>query len=150
MIKIRPLAVVCLLAAGATLAQAQDNPPQVERIDLMKEIGKNTGILGRMAKGEEAYDAAKADAALTVIIENIQEFPEYFPEGSETGHDTRALPAIWTDKAGFQADADALVEAATAAREAAPSGLDAFRGSFRAVGQACGACHNEFRAKKDG
>ena len=30
------------------------------------------------------------------------QFPTLFPPGSEKGHDTKALPAIWSDRAGFE------------------------------------------------
>jgi len=144
----RWIAFAGAIAMAASSVQAQDKPPQVERMALMKEIREQNAVLGRMAKGEAPFDAAEADAALAVIIDDIEAFPTYFPEGSESGHDTAALPAIWEDKAAFEARAGDLVEAANKAKAALPEGLEAFQGAYRDVGRACGACHNQFRAKQ--
>ena len=139
-----------LLLAGLPLAPAvaQSEPPQVARYKLMERNGDAAKILGAMAKGEREYDGTLAAEQLDHIIADMKTFVTLFPEGSETGHDTRALPAIWENRAGFEEDADDLVEAAQAAKAASADGLDAFRPAFGAVGKACGACHETFRAEK--
>src|ERR1700733_6514293 len=50
---------------------------------------------------------AKAIAKWAAVI------PTMFPKGTETGGDTKALPTIWSDPAGFQKVALALGDAAT-------------------------------------
>src|SRR4051812_11865180 len=50
---------------------------------------------------------AKAIAKWAAVI------PSLFPKGTETGGETKALPTIWSDPAGFQKVAVALGEAAT-------------------------------------
>lgn len=142
-----PLAAAAF-AALTIAAYAQDKAPQVERWELMDAIGKEVKTMGGMAKREIPYDAATVENGLDVVIANGTKFPTLFPEGSETGHDTRALPAIWDNKADFDAKAAAMVEAAEAAKAAAPNGLEAFTAEFRNLGQSCRACHTDYRAEK--
>lgn len=135
--------------AAAAAEAAGDEPPQVVRWELMDEVGKNTQTLGGMAKGEIPFDAAEARAALDTIAANTEEFVTLFPEGTETGHETRALPAIWERKDEFEAQAQDSIEAAMAAKAAADEGLDPFRAAFRDLGASCRACHEDFRAEED-
>jgi cytochrome c556 len=71
-------------------------------------------------------------------------FPFFFPDDSKTG-DTKAGPAIWEDRAGFEAAAAKLATDAKAAAEASKGGLDAFKAAFGAAAGNCKACHDEYR-----
>jgi cytochrome c556 len=74
-------------------------------------------------------------------------FPTLFPAGSDKG-ETKAAPAIWTDRAGFEKDAMALSAAAEKLSVAAKAGDEpAVAAAFKEAGEACGACHKEFRLK---
>ena len=62
--------------------------------------------------------------------------------------ETKALPLVWTDWAGFEAAGKANADAADAMATAAGSGsLEALTAAFGATGKTCGACHEKFRAK---
>ncbi len=83
----------------------------------------------------------KAIAAWAAVI------PSVFPAGSGKG-DTKALPEIWSDAAGFQKDASTLHDAAIKLADAAKAGdADGVAAATKAVGDACGACHRAYRAK---
>lgn len=85
---------------------------------------------------------AKAIAKWAAVI------PSLFPKGSETGHDTKALPEIWSDQAGFQKIALALGDAATKLAASAKAGdADAVAADTKLLGEQCGACHKAYRAK---
>ncbi len=74
-------------------------------------------------------------------------FPTLFPPGSDKG-DTKAAPAIWTDQAGFQKDAMALSAAGEKLATAAKAGDEtAVAAAFKEIGEACGACHKDYRLK---
>jgi len=74
--------------------------------------------------------------------------PTLFPAGTEKGGDTKALPAIWSDPAGFQKISVALTEAATKlATDAKAADADAVAADTKALGEQCGACHKTYRAK---
>ena len=70
-----------------------------------------------------------------------------FPAGSDKG-ETKALPTVWSDMAGFQAaskNADAAYDKLAVA--AGSGDLAALTAAFGDTGKACGACHEKFRAK---
>ncbi len=74
-------------------------------------------------------------------------FQTMFPAGTEHGEKTRALPAIWSDRAGFQKAGQNLMNAAAKVEAAAKAGDQAaFAQDVHALGEACVACHKEFRA----
>jgi cytochrome c556 len=74
-------------------------------------------------------------------------FPTLFPAGTDKG-DTKAAPAIWTDQAGFQKDAEALSAAGGKLAMAAKAGDEtAVAAAYKEIGEACGACHKDFRLK---
>jgi cytochrome c556 len=86
--------------------------------------------------------SAKAMAAWAAVI------PSMFPKGTETGDNTKALPAIWSDAAGFKADADKFGAASMKLADLAKEGnLEAVAAQVKIVGEACGACHKAYRAK---
>jgi cytochrome c556 len=85
---------------------------------------------------------AKAIAKWAAVI------PSVFPKGTEKGGNTKALPEVWSDTAGFQKISLALGEAATKlATDAKAGDLDAVTVDAKAIGDQCGACHKTFRAK---
>ncbi len=131
-----------LIAATGAFAQEE---PQVVRQELMKRQGEAMGVLGRTAKGEIEFDSAAVITALETIQEVAVEFPDYFPEGSETGFETEALPAIWEDKADFDAKSAALAEDAAAAIEAAPADVAELQPIMQELGQSCSGCHESYR-----
>ncbi len=97
------------------------------------------------AKGEvkPLEEPAKAIALWTAQI------PAVFPPGSDKGGDTKALPAIWSDRAGFEKYASDARAAATRLAEAAKAGdADAVAVQFKALGEQCGGCHKHYRAKE--
>ena len=80
------------------------------------------------------------------------ELPRWFPVGTgpETGLEMRAFAEIWTDADGFAAAAERFRAAAAQLQSAAEaSDLDALKARARLVGQACGGCHDTYRAEED-
>ncbi len=146
--KFRTLFAAAIIgAAGFAPAIAADEP-QVVRQEMMKKVGGATGVMGKMFKGEADYDAAAALKALTEISEVAGKFGEHFPEGSETGFESEATPAIWTDRVGFDKKLADFKEDADAAVAAAPADLDALKAVFDPLMENCGACHETYRLKK--
>jgi cytochrome c556 len=137
------VAVAALSVGLAGMAVGQDSPIPA-RQEIMKMNGAAMKKVGAMVKGETPYNATEAADAMKLIADNMEEFPSFFPAGSDQG-DTKAGPAIWTDTAGFQAAAAKLVTDAKAAQEAAAGGLDGFTPAFEQVGSNCGGCHKIYR-----
>jgi len=95
------------------------------------------------AKGD--VKTVVASAAKLKQLENA--FEKMFPAGSDKG-ETKALPTVWSDSAGFQAaskNADAAYDKLAVA--AGSGDLAAVTAAFGDAGKACGACHEKFRAK---
>jgi cytochrome c556 len=75
------------------------------------------------------------------------QFPTLFPVGSDKGV-TKAAPAIWTDFGGFQKAAMRLSAAGGTLAAAAKAGdVTAVGAALKEVGDACGACHKDYRLK---
>jgi len=71
-----------------------------------------------------------------------------FPEGSG-GPDSRALPAIWANKADFVAKANAFGDAAARLKQLSDAGDTAgFAAQAALVQRGCGACHSLYRAEE--
>jgi cytochrome c556 len=127
-----------------SVALAQGDP-----IAARKDNRKQAGAQMKAIKGiVEAKGDAKAVVPAAAKLKELQlAFPALFPEGSDKG-DTKALPVIWTDKAGFAAADKAAETAIDALVVAAGSGdLAKIGEAFGNAGKACGACHDKFRAK---
>ena len=112
----------------------------------------NLGLLGGMAKGEIEYnaDAAKGAAASLAALSTLDQ-SRFWPAGSDNeafGKGTRALPKIWTADSKARDIGASLAKASAELSNVAGNGLDALRGGMGAVGQACGACHDDYRAPK--
>ena len=142
---IRTALVLAGLGLGLTAVLAQSNPI-AERQQTMKAVGAATRDGAAMAKGEAAFDAAKAQAIFKTYADAAKKMPTLFPDSSKTGGETTAAPKIWEDQAGFKA-AFAKFETDSAAG-ASVTNLEGFRTAFGAATKNCGTCHEVFRIKK--
>ena len=150
---LRTLTIIALglgLSAAAVQAQQAGNAedPITKRRMLMRANGGAAGLGGAMVKGEIPFTPAAANAVLVNFRAVGHTFGDYFPEGSQTG-DTRALPRIWEDMAGFQAELADFRADAEAAVAAKPETLEAFRAVFTTLGQDCQSCHEKYRRPQD-
>ena len=110
----------------------------------MKTIGKSMRQLGSMVKGDVAFNATDAKAALAKIASNSTDFPKYYPAGSESAS-TASLPAIWKNFADFKGQADKTATDANPAIASADS-LAAFKPAFAKLAGDCKSCHDTYRA----
>lgn len=143
---VKAAVIGAILAAGAAFAEGERTDPNaIARSELMKMIGKNTGILGGIAKGEAAYDAAAAEGAKAAIIEAAAKIEETFKDQGGADPASEAKPEIWANWDEFLADAKALGDAAGAMDVASAESIGAGMG---ALGGACKDCHTDFRVMK--
>jgi cytochrome c556 len=135
------------LIAGAG-AQSPDSGVIVTRQNGQDLVGALTGDMKRAVAAKEDVKPY-AEGAKAISRWSLQ-FPTLFPPGSEKGQDTKALPAIWSDRPGFEKAAVNLSEAA--AKLAATAMSDdkaAFADQFDAMTKACSACHRKYKAKSE-
>jgi cytochrome c556 len=139
------LLTVALIAAGG-VAKA-DGPDLIEVRQAGQDLvlGTFTGIRTVVdAKG----DIKKIEAPAKALQRWGALFPTLFPKNTDTGHNTKALPEIWSDNGGFEKAAVSFSEAAGKLAEIAKTGdVEAVAVQVKAVGDACGACHRSYRAK---
>lgn len=146
--KFRTLAVAAALAViGAGVVAAADEP-QVVRQGMMKKMGGAAGALAGIAKGEKPYDAEIVKASLSTMVEVAKTFPDQFPAGSETGHETEASPKIWEAMDDFKAHAAKLGADAETALANLPADQAAVGAALKTIGGDCGSCHEAYRIKK--
>jgi cytochrome c556 len=148
------LLCVALLGMGVIYGARADDPPAMAADDLIAtrqaDMAIQTSLLEAimMAIGADAdivplKDAAGAIEALGMAI------PELFPEGTERGHNTRALPPVWSDRAGFEKAAGNLAEAARRmANAAATDNRPEFAKANLATVAACSTCHMAYRGAR--
>ncbi|HVC62194.1 MAG TPA: cytochrome c [Acetobacteraceae bacterium] len=137
-------AVLALVLAGAAQAEAP-NPIVTRQAGQELVLGDFTGIRAVVAmKG----DVTKLQQPAKALARWMRQFPSQFPPGSDTGHDTKALPAIWSDQAGFHKAADKLIGAADKLAQLAKAGdAGGVASQVKVVGEACLACHKTYRAR---
>lgn len=138
------LVLASILALGVGAAVAQSGAID-QRKAAMKAMGGGAGQMGKMLKGEEAFDLAKVKTSLDAIAKNAKASVALYPADSKTG-DTKAQPAIWDNKAKFDG-LFAKLEADATAAMAAIKDEASFKAEAGKVLGNCGACHTDFRAK---
>jgi cytochrome c556 len=149
--KLVPLTAVLALTAFGGVAQEAEDPfaDIVEtRHGLMLQMASDLQVLGGMAKGETAYDAATATrhAANVAAIASVLSMQQ-FPEGSETGKaaDSFAKAEIWSNQEDFLTKVADLNTAAAAMQTAAGTDAATLKTAMGALGGACAACHKAYR-----
>jgi len=156
MMAMRRLLGICgalMITGGAGLAWAQGAAVSVpaDTIIAARQAGFDlqAGTVGGMKAAIDAgtdvkglRDSAKGLAAWGRVI------PGMFPDGTQTGHNTQALPAVWTDRAGFEkASENFWTQADKLAVLAEANDKAGFAAQYTATTQACGACHRNYRQR---
>ena len=145
------ISAAVLTVSLSSFAVAQSGGVKPEEIIAARQGGMalTGGIADLMKAGVTAGTDPKvfADPA-AALAKWGGAYPALFPEGTQTGHDTKAKPEIWSDRAGFDKAAAAFVVASEKLTEAAKSGDKAlFAAAFSEEGKTCGGCHRAYKAK---
>ena len=133
----------------AVLALASTGIARAQGINVIETRQAGQDLLSADYAGIRAVVAAKGDLKTLVnpakaMARWIRQFPTQFPKGSDQGHDTKALPAVWTDMAGFQKAANDLGDAADKLAQLASAGdAEGVAAQVKVVGDACAAWTQE-------
>jgi cytochrome c556 len=132
------------LASQAQFAKVEDAVKY--RQSALALMGAHMARVGAVVKGERPYDKAATEADVA-IIEMMSRLPwGAFPAGS--AERTKARPEIWKEQDKFNAAAEKMQGEVQKLSAAARSGdLARIRTAFGATGQACKACHDDFRSR---
>ena len=135
--------------AGTALAQMKPDMLVKQRQSAMTLIAKYWGPIAGMASGKVSPYNADVVSRNATYLENLAQMPWDGFHESTKGEKSRALPAIWQQKAKFdelsqrlQAETVKLGQVARAKDEAG------VKQQYAAVGKVCGACHESFREKQ--
>jgi cytochrome c556 len=130
-------------ALGVTAVVAQSDPIAARKA-LMKENGNQARIAREMIEGKQPFNVDAAKKVLVTFGDTHDKAKNLWPDTSKTGGDTAALPAIWENKADF----DAKFSADSKAASAKVTDLDSFKAQMTEIGKNCGGCHQPYRKRQ--
>jgi cytochrome c556 len=114
----------------------------------MKASGGHMAASAAIVKGKVPFTADLPGHA-RALEQLTKGTAAHFPAGSDFGK-TKALEAVWKDRAEFEKAArTAEVKAKAFAKAAAGKDLKAAAAAHKDLGDACGACHKKFRKKDE-
>lgn len=150
MSKKTPLAVTALVFGLSSPLHAEPEPEDLikYRQSVMKSIGGHMGAAALIMRGKVDYlpqliDHARALAATTNGIDDI------FPEASALG-ETRAKSEVWENPEEFKKAVEDAQQAADAFLAAVESdNQEDMATRFKALGDTCKGCHDDFREKEE-
>jgi len=161
MIKRTLISIVLLLSPVLVpSSNAQEAPPPevraeeatITRQGVFRLLAFNIGPVVGMARGDIDFDAALAERNARRIAALAPMIPDVFAAMDTRTFDveTEALPVVWDNTDEFSDKARNLVEAANTFADIAAGGDQrATMGGVRALGGACGNCHDTFRVDDD-
>ena len=147
------LGVAALVLGGSGFALAQGGGVSLQPDEIIAgrqaafdlQGGVMAAMKGAVESGQEVKPLA---AGAKGILAWARAIPTMFPVGTERGHNTKAKPEVWSDRAGFEkAAANLATQAEKLAQLADANDKAGFATQFQATGQACGACHRPYRAQ---
>src|SRR5262249_17682540 len=134
------------LVLAATFAVAQSDPIAARKA-LMKANGQQAKIGAAIVKGEAPFDAAKVQTIFVTFAEAAEKAPTLFPDNSKTGGKTEPLPAIWKNKADFEARLTKFGEDVKAAQGSVKD-LASFKAVWSGlIRKNCTGCHEKYVQK---
>lgn len=145
-------AAVLAFWATAALAQGAGNSLTPDEIIAVRQalMDLQQGNANAMkAAVDGGTDVKPLTFGAKAIVASTKVIPNLFPAGTEKGHNTRAKPEIWSDRAGFdKAAANATAQAEKLVQLADANDKAGFAAQFQQLGQACGACHRPYRTQQ--
>lgn len=144
-IRLAGLAVLACCVTGVAIARAEIDVIAVRKAGMDLQVATLGAVKAGLQAGVEVKAFENAGKGISAWAKQI---PGLFPAGTDKGENTKALPTIWSDSAGFTKEAEALGAAADKLSAAAKANdKAAFQAAFKSVADACGACHKTYRAK---
>ena len=146
---IRTLSMIAVLgAAGLLTAAVAERRPDADALIAARQAAfKLSGsTFGGMKPAIDAGgDVTKLAGPANALADWAHALPGLFPAGSDGGK-TEALPAVWTDRAGFEkAAANYEAAARKLADLAKANDMAGVAAQWAVVRGTCGACHTSYR-----
>ena len=137
-----------LLAFPAASHFDDKEVPQSYRQSYFALVAANFGPMVASVKGEIPWDQVKRESwANDLAALSSLDIMRGFVDGSDKGT-TRAKPDIWQNKADFTSKMEALHKELASLQQVTAAGDRAAIGKqVAAAGEACKACHDDYKAK---
>ena len=133
------------MAQGASVSVPADTIIAARQAAFDLQAGNVVGMKAAIDAGGDVKNFRDGAKALSNWGHDI---PGMFPDGTQMGHDTHALPAVWSDHAGFEKAAENFwTQADKLATLAEANDKAGFAAQYTVTTQACGACHRNYRAR---
>ena len=142
-------AIVASASAVVVHAQPVKLEDQVkQRRSAFAVLGHNFANLGAMAQEKKPYNKDEAVRSAEIVAV-LAPYPHgFFGEGTDKGGgETKARPEIWQKRADFDGKMDKMVGETKKLPQAARTDLAALKTAVGDAGNACKACHDDYRAK---
>ncbi|TFI60140.1 cytochrome c [Sphingomonas parva] len=150
----RPLLILCLpLAACAATTASQSAAPVAPSLTAEQIVAARHASFmlsaatfgGMRATVEQGGDVKPLAFGARGLAAWAQTLPTMFPQGTQLPS-SHAKPAVWQNRADFEAKAAAFQAATASLVQAAQAGdAAAFKSAYGATGAACKACHDLYR-----
>ena len=140
--RLTALVILCC-ATGVFAHTGVQNPAVQARMDGMKAIADNLKVIGLMARGDAAFDAATARSAAAVIAQHAGEVETHFA-AQEDDPKSEARPTIWEDFDDFIAIAAEMEVTARSLTQTIETQEDTVA-ALTSLGQTCRSCHTAYR-----
>ena len=144
MFKIKTIVVATFILISQQLYAAQTVEEIIKGRKAMfsenYQIAKKISILLKSKKIEEAKPLMKK------ISDNYKKLLDYFPENTNKGFKTEALPSIWENKDEFNALMQKASDDMIKLSKAIDTAEDLRAVQKKLMWSNCSACHNRFRA----
>jgi cytochrome c556 len=114
-----------------------------------RQMETNNSVVSEgLNKAIKEKNFAEIEDKCNVIVDNMDKVLDFFPPGS-LAENSRAKPEIWARWGEFSKHPANVRKVAQELAAAAKAGdEEAVNGKFKALGEACKACHSSFRAPK--
>jgi cytochrome c556 len=146
-------AVAATTLALSLPAQAQFQKPEdavAYRRGALNVMGNHFARIGAMVNNKVPFDA-NAVQVNAELVQTMSRLPYVaFGEGTNNVGNTNALPEVWSQPDKFKAAAEKMQDAVAKLNTVAKTGnQDQIKAAFGDAGQACKACHDDFRKKQN-
>lgn len=109
----------------------------------------SAATFGSLRAQANAEDLKRAGFPAHGLNEWAKAIPSMFPAGTDTAP-TEALPAVWSDRAGFEMAAQSMAAAtASLGQAAAVNDKAAYATALDQIGKACSGCHDKYRKEQE-
>jgi cytochrome c556 len=138
----------CVGLAGVSFAQAPGKAEQAlkYRKSLYQVIAWNFGPMSAMAQGKVPYDAKQFALRAERVAAVAPMLSEAYPAESQGVSGSKLKPAMWENRADFDAKLQDMIDASARLAVAARTGDFAkSKEAFFATGNTCKACHDRYK-----